>query len=106
MPSVPAILLPANRDRAVGLLRRYFGLDGSTPLTGSRFERLGGGGDAPANADRITAQDIVALSMLSIRVPGRAARRLLEDEAFIEGTREHLSELPTDLDLADADPDP
>lgn len=106
MPSVPAILLPTNRERAVRLLRRYFGLDHSTAFTGSRFEQLGGGGDAPANADRITAEDIVSLSMLSIRLPGLAAQRLLEDQVFIEVTRQYLTQLPTDLDLVDADPDP
>lgn len=100
-----AEVLP-ERERAIALLDEYFGLSGTRPYTGARFERLGGGGDAPAVADRITAEDIVALSMLSIRLPGRAARILLEDEEFIEGTRTHLHGLPTNLDLADADTDP
>ncbi|ROR72389.1 DUF6308 family protein [Bogoriella caseilytica] len=105
MPSVPVILLPDHRERAVGLLRRYFGLDGSAAFTGSRFERLGGGGDSPANADRVTAEDIVSLSMLSIRLPGWASQRLLEDDEFSEVASAHLAKLPTDLDLVDADPE-
>lgn len=101
MPSLPKILLSDNRERAIGLVRRYFGLDGKPAYTGSRFERLGGGGSTPSVANEITATDIVSLSMLSISVPGAAVQRLLEDSAFIATTGEFLTKLPTDVDLVD-----
>ncbi|WP_413452889.1 DUF6308 family protein [Georgenia phoenicis] len=103
MPVVPEILKRDNRENALALLRRYFGLDGKPAYSGSRFEALGGGGDAADVADKITAVDIVALSMLSIAVPGTAALRLLEDDEFVAVTGEYLSKLPTDVDLVDID---
>jgi hypothetical protein len=61
---------------AAGLLARYFGTgpaDGS-PFTGAFFERLDSGGDRLAVRDLFTAEDLVAVSMLSVDVPAPAAR--------------------------------
>lgn len=107
LPTLPDILTPGDSGHsaeAVGHLRRYFGLDDGAPYTGARFESLGGGGDRPEVANVITAEDIVSLSMLSIRVYGFAARRLLEDHELIEEVRGYLAEIPTDVDMVDADP--
>lgn len=63
-------------------LRTYFGVDRSTgavpDYTGGRFEFLDGGGDRPAVADVITPGDLVAVQMLSVRVPREVALDLLE----------------------------
>lgn len=106
VPSLPKILDPTVPDmagRAVELLRRYFGLDGAPAFTGSRFESIGGGGDAPSTANVITAEDIVSLSTLSIRVHGSATLRLLEDEQFTSEATGYLAQIPSDLDLVEAD---
>jgi hypothetical protein len=65
----------------VGDLRRYFGiglLPGGVPFTGSRFEHLAGGGDRSEVADRITAEDLVAVQTLSVTVPASVALDILE----------------------------
>jgi hypothetical protein len=63
--------------RALGYLRRYFGLDGGKAYIGSHFDGWGGSQDP----DRFTADDLIAVSFLSVFVPPMAARRLLETEA-------------------------
>ncbi|MFD7630546.1 DUF6308 family protein [Streptomyces sp. NPDC059851] len=89
---------------AVPHLRRYFGTGPShdAPFTGSRFEHLAGGGDRPAVANRVTADDLIAVQTLSVRVPAAAALDLLEGEL---GTHmsELLSRIPCDEDMAGAD---
>jgi Family of unknown function (DUF6308) len=92
----PAVL--ENDQRSIELLRSYFGLDGRPPYTGAFFERLGGGGDRTAVADRFTAEDLVAVSMLSVTVPARAAWELLAGEE----SGSLLSKIPIDVDLVDA----
>ncbi|MDK1348939.1 DUF6308 family protein [Streptomyces sp. 378] len=97
------VLLSA--ERVVGDLRGYFGIDlppGTRAFTGSRFEHLAGGGDRPEVADRITAEDLVAVQTLSVTVPAPVALDLLEGHLGA-----HLSDLlrvvPADLDMAQAD---
>ena len=81
-------------------LQQYFG-DGAAPssFTGGSFERFSGGGDRPEVALRFTAEDIVAVSMLSVRIPGAAALEILETRA--EALNELLAEVPLGLDLWD-----
>jgi hypothetical protein len=93
--------------RAVVNLRRYFGIGlppGGVPFTGSRFEHLAGGGDRPEVADRITAEDLVAVQTLSVTVPAPVALDILEGRLG-----EHLSGLlqaiPREIDMADASAD-
>lgn len=88
-----------------GDLQRYFGIDGAQgegAYTGSRFEELGGGGDRPEAADRITAEDLIAVQTLSVVVPARVALDLLEGSL---GTRLSglLHAVPRDTDMVDAD---
>ncbi|MFD4721943.1 DUF6308 family protein [Streptomyces sp. NPDC058423] len=67
--------------QAVTNLRRYFGTAlpaGAAPCTGSRFEHLAGGGDLPEVADRITAEDLVAVQTPSVTVPASVALDILE----------------------------
>ncbi|MGA5324132.1 DUF6308 family protein [Streptomyces seoulensis] len=87
---------------AVGHLREYFGLDGGRPYTGARFECLGGGGDRVGVADVVTAEDLVAVQMLSVRVPAEAALELLEGEPGRQ-LSELLRRIPADADMAEVD---
>lgn len=91
--------------RAVVDLRRYFGTDmppGAKPFTGSRFERLGGGGDRAEAADRVTAEDLVAVQTLSVTVPAAVALDILEGHLG-ERLTGLLHAVPTDVDLVDAE---
>lgn len=93
--------------QAVVDLRRYFGIDlppGGVPFTGSRFEHLAGGGDRPEVADRITAEDLVAVQTLSVTVPASVALDILEGPlgARLSGL---LHDIPRDINMVDADAD-
>jgi hypothetical protein len=67
---------------------------------GSRFEFFAGGGDRPEVADTITADDLVAVTMLSVDVPGDVALMLLEGELGPDVGR-LLAQVPTDVALTD-----
>ncbi|MFJ7990451.1 DUF6308 family protein [Streptomyces sp. NPDC096351] len=91
-------------ERAVDDLRRYFGVGlppGDVAFTGSRFEHLAGGGDLPSVADRITAEDLLAVQTLSVTIPAPVALDILEGPL---GTRLSglLRAIPGDLDMVDA----
>jgi len=78
-------------SRAVYSLGRYF-----TDFTGAWFERLADT-DQP---NRITASDIIAVSMMSVTVPARSVIWILNDGAAeIERL---LGDIPIDLDIWDA----
>ncbi|WP_086696180.1 DUF6308 family protein, partial [Streptomyces recifensis] len=70
--------------------------------TGSLFAHLGAGGDRVGVADVVTAEDLVAVQMLSVTVPAKAALELLEGE---RGRRlsELLRRVPACADMADVD---
>jgi len=93
------LLSPEWTNTAVSALREYFTPRPVGRYSGAHFERLGGGGDRPAVADEFTAEDIVAITMLGVSVPGDAAVDVLETR------RARLCELlrgiPTDRALAD-----
>lgn len=99
--------------RAERYLREYFAPRVTIPnaagkvaysgYIGSRFERFAGGGDRPEAADYFTADDIVAVSTLSVRIPGSAAIELLETQR--SDFREMLRLIPTNVDLADVSPE-
>lgn len=97
--TLPATLRPEGRAQALEYLRSYFApVDAQKGYTGSRFERLSGGGDRPSVAYEFTADDLVAASMLSVTVPARAALEILERQR--SELRGLLKQIPTDLDLA------
>jgi hypothetical protein len=52
---------------------RYSAEDRTPGFTGRRFESLGGGGDHAVTRDLITAEDLVAVQMLSVHVPADVA---------------------------------
>ena len=101
--ALPATLRPGGRAAALDLLRRYFGpVTEDQGFAGAHFERFGGGGDGPGIADVFTAEDLVAVGLLDVVVPPRAALAILGPRAGELGAL--LGEIPTDLDLADVDP--
>lgn len=88
--------------RAVEDLRSYFEPDlppARMPVySRSRFDFLAGGGDSPETVDRVTADDLVAVSLLTRGVPGDVALDLLEG-----GLGRHiawsLQRIPADLGI-------
>lgn len=100
------LLAVVDDPRSESDLRKYFAPDlppGQVPpYTGGRFELLAGGGDRAATADLITADDLIAVQMLSMRVPGEVALDLLEGELGRD-VAEQLAQIPTDVTIADED---
>jgi len=82
-----AINFPArlrDEDLATCLLKRYLAPDpvtGYTRYSGAHFERIGGGGDRPEVADQFTAEDLLAVTMLSVRIEGYHALEILYYQA-------------------------
>jgi len=92
-------------EQAPSDLRRYFGVDlqtGAVPYTGSRFEHLAGGGDRPAVANAVTADDLIAVQTLSVKIPAQTALDLLEG-ALGAQLSTLLSSISSDVDMAQAD---
>ncbi|MFD9078368.1 DUF6308 family protein [Streptomyces erythrochromogenes] len=94
-------------EQAVSDLRSYFGtgpLDEAVPFTftGRRFEHLAGGGDRQAVANVVTADDLIAVQTLSVRVPAEVALDLLEGDLGVR-LSELLSSVRFDIDMADAE---
>jgi len=90
--------LQSNEDtRALAHLRDYYGRDGGGAYTGSYFDGWG----IEQDPDRFTAEDVVAVTFLSVVVPPMAAHRLLiEDADVFNGL---LKDLGPDRDLVDED---
>jgi len=92
-------------DQAVSNLRRYFGtsmLPEVEPFTGSRFEHLAGGGDRQPVVNLVTADDLIAVQTLSVRIPARVAIDLLEGDLGLR-LSELLSRVPFDIDMVEAE---
>lgn len=84
------------------LVSGYFAQTDHGPrFTGSRFETLGGAGDAPEIANRFTAADLMAVTALSVKVTARAAVWIVEDGAA--QLTKWLSAIPTDLEPGSAE---
>ena len=92
-------------ERVIVDLRHYFGMGmppGEIAFTGSRFEHLAGGGDRPEVADRITAEDLIAVQTLSVTVPAGVALDILEGRLGVRLSG-LLHAIPRDIDMVDAD---
>ena len=91
-----------DEDVAAGLVREYFADDpatGRARYSGAYFERLGGGGARPEVAYQITADDLLAVSMLSVPVVRYYALHVLDYRGReISGL---LAQIPVDVALAD-----
>jgi hypothetical protein len=87
---------------AARYLREYFAeVPGEVDYAGRWFNKLSCGGDGLAVRDRFTADDVVAVSMLSVNVSAPVSWLLLHNHA--ERLSDLLRQIPTDLDLWDAD---
>lgn len=98
------LLSVVNDPRAVKDLRRYFqpgrAPDRPPTYSGSRFEFFAGGGDRPETANRITDDDLVSLTLLSVDVPGDVALQLLEGPLG-PAIGDHLAQIPTDVSIGE-----
>jgi Family of unknown function (DUF6308) len=96
------LLSVVDDDRSIADLRRYFQPDlarGRAPeYSGSRFEFFAGGGDRPDTAGRITCDDLIAVTLLAVDVPGDAALQLFEGDLGDRVSRQ-LEQIPTDVDI-------
>lgn len=90
-----------DEDHAVGLVQKYLEKDdaGRFRYSGAYFERLGGGGDRPEVAYQVTADDLLAVSMLSVRVIRYYALDVLVYES--REISRLLAQIPVDVTLAD-----
>jgi hypothetical protein len=73
---------------------------GHIGYTGRHFTAIGGGGDRPAVSDRITAEDLVAVEMLSVQVKPAVAYELLHGELG-RTISQLLREIPADVSIFD-----
>lgn len=98
-PEIDPVQLASYLDgNASELLSEYFR---SGRFTGGSFERFAGGGDRPDVADRFTSDDIVAVSLLGVRIPGLPALSILGDrEAEFS---QMLAGIPAGVDLWEAE---
>ncbi|MFA5565294.1 MAG: DUF6308 family protein [Acidimicrobiia bacterium] len=103
MPGLEGDVWPfLDGSATVELVSEYFGSgkESRSPFTGALFERFGGGGDAPGRRHSFDPADLVAVTLLGVEVPGRAALRILdEDAAVLNG---FLQGIPDDVDLWEA----
>ncbi|WP_249354700.1 DUF6308 family protein [Rhodococcus sp. USK13] len=94
--------LATDSDAAATLaLTRYYGHPylGDDAYVGAHFDSWSSTGDREGEADRFTADDLVAVSFLSVQIPPRAARAILDTEA--ETLNAHLAAIGPDRDLVD-----
>lgn len=103
---LPDALVPDHDDTAaLALLRRYYGDPfGSSTLTGAAFDLWDNTKTRAADADRFTADDLVAVTLLSVDTPGAAAIHVLQDGA--DEIDAMLAAVGPDRDLADEPPLP
>jgi len=98
---LPASLTAADSTEALRLLRAYYGepFAGPGSRSGAAFDTWDSTGTRSQDLDRFTADDLVAISLLSVQLSGQAARRLLVEEAELYS--ELLAAVGPDRDLAD-----
>jgi hypothetical protein len=100
---LPKELASPDPAPAAELLSMYFNTlhsDGTPKYSGAMFETFDGGGDAPPVADVFTAADLVAVTLLSVDVPGTAALRILGTSA--DDLTQLLERIPHDRELYEA----
>lgn len=83
-------------DEAPGLVRSYYAY-----FDGRRFNALAGGGDAPERQDHFDSTDLVAVSTLSVEIPGSAAIEILEVRARMLSAL--LRRIPNDVSIDEVD---
>lgn len=100
---LPEALRGTDDAAALRLLDRYYAAPSSESrgYTGAAFDTWDPSGSRAASVDAFTADDVVAVSLLSVKVNGRAVLDLLDRRA--NEFNELLSAVPADLDLADVE---
>jgi Family of unknown function (DUF6308) len=91
-----------DEDFATCLVKRYLAPDSATGrarYSGAYFERIGGGGDRPEAAHRFTTQDLLAVTMLSVRIEGYHALEVLYYQA--PELNDLLAKIPPGISLQD-----
>ena len=98
---LPSLLLEEDNAPARDVLSYYYGLSGHRhgAFTGAWFDTWDTTGSRSVDSDRFTADDLVAVSCLSVHVPPEAARVLLSDGA--DRFSALLSQLGPDRDLVE-----
>jgi hypothetical protein len=86
--------LRSNQNIHVTNLSRYFTDD----FSGSHFERFADGGDAAKVRNLIAAEDLLAVTCLSVNFPAHAMLNLIEGEVG-EKVADQLSRIPVGEDL-------
>jgi Family of unknown function (DUF6308) len=91
-----------DEDVATCLMKQYLAPDpatGRARYSGAYFERIGGGGDRPEVACQFTAEDLLAVTMLSVRIEGYHALHVLDYQASeLNGL---LAQIPLGIALQD-----
>ncbi|WP_315914256.1 DUF6308 family protein [Arthrobacter sp. lap29] len=97
---LPEVLDSDQVHQALELVKRYYTHTNKRNeiRTGARFETWAGGGDDPGYANAITADDLIAVTFLSVDVPGPAAIGILETHR--EEISTLLEQIPANLELA------
>jgi hypothetical protein len=99
-----AVFIPVrlrDEDFATCLVQRYLaaGTAGRVRYSGAYFERIGGGGDRPEVSCAFTAEDLLAVTMLSVRIEGYHALEILHYRA--RELNQLLSQIPPGIGLQD-----
>jgi hypothetical protein len=99
--TTPDILDDDHIKAAAALLRAYYRKTaaGLPFYTGSLFNRWGGGGDSLGVVNRVTPDDLIAVSFLALDVAGEAAFVILETHTAL--ISDLLAQTPADLDMTD-----
>jgi hypothetical protein len=86
-----------DEEYATRLVKRYLATDSAdrARYSGAYFERLGGGGDRPETAFTFTAEDLLAVSMLSVHIDGYHALHVLHYQA--RELNDLLAAIPPDI---------
>jgi hypothetical protein len=92
------ILAVLDDPRSVPDLQRYFLAVGDAAFTGGQFERLGGGGCRPEIANTVTAEDLIAVQLLSVQVRPHRALDLLQGQLGSDFGAA-LAKIPVDVEL-------
>ena len=91
-----------NEDFATCLVKRYLAPDpatGRARYSGAYFGRIGGGGDQEDIANQFTAEDLLAVTMLSVRIEGYHALDVLHYQA--RDLSSLLTQIPPGITLQD-----
>lgn len=100
--SLTESLLPGGGDLALRHLQEYFAPPPEGKgYTGRYFDTWDSSGTAAESADTFTADDLVAVTFLSVSVPAHAAIGILGDQR--EALSEMLRQIGADRDLVDID---